>query len=495
VNTKDAIIVITQPNSIRESVTIIGASFEPDIGGRVINDLNKNNVINSSLRVAGIVTLSSLFNVTSFNILIMHNPTSYQNIDNSTTRALVSSIVIVTINKESYDPENIVIDLFFQVLIRPKSNENGVYLCTFYDTNTLQWNASGCTKPLFNTRLDRYECQCYHLTSFALIWSLKLPQSSTNDTHTVLDAQDKASIAVQVLSIVCFLGVVIHGITVRIIYPQRYTQSRHLLPLISCGITMLFFVFYIALGLTVYTQTGFSEQRKCFLSSNILMFFAYVFLIFMFSAKTCVGYFNYIHFVQLFPEPSPRRSFLMLFISFIISVIWVAFAAGFNSNSSFKISQLNPSKLCWFTHDVIHYFVIIPMCLFVLINIILFILVARNILNHVRNAPSSDQSHARIKQCVLILISLYVTQGIGWLLGPLILIPNSTSSTILGWLFIIFNGLEGLWLIILYTIIQINHIDEPRHVAAARIFARWNNAIRRRYEVSIIGNVRHEAIS
>jgi hypothetical protein len=381
---------------------------------------------------------------------------------------LVSSIVIATINKESYNPDNIVIDLYFQVIIPSDSNEDATYLCVFYDTKTSQWSESGCTKPTFNKRLDRYECKCYHLTSFALLWSLESPRSPINDSRTEFNAHDKISIAFQFLSITCYLGIIIHGITIRIINPQTYTRPRHLLPLISHGITMILFVFYTALSLTVYTKTMFSNGTECFLSSSVLMFFVYFFLIFMFCTKTCTGYFNYIHFVQLFPEPSMRRNFVMLFISFIISIVWIAFAIGFSL--SFKIRELNPYRLCWFVRDASYYFLIIPTCLFVLINVILFILVVRRVIKHVHNATSSNQSHMRMKQSVLVLLSLYVTQGIGWLFGPFIIIPNSTSSMVLGWLFTIFIGLEGLWVTILYTIIRINRIDESLRLKAAQNF-------------------------
>jgi hypothetical protein len=168
---------------------------------------------------------------------------------------------------------------------------------------------------------------------------------------------------------------------------------------------MTFFVFYIALSLTVYTKTILSNETERFLSLNVLMFFVYFFLIFMFSIKTCMGYFNYIHFLQLFPEPSTRRSCLMLFISFIISIICITFAIGFSL--SFKTRELNPYRLCWFVRDASYYFLIIPTCFFVLINIILFILVTRVIIKHVHNATSSNQSHLRMKQSVLVLLSLY----------------------------------------------------------------------------------------
>jgi hypothetical protein len=107
----------------------------------------------------------SLTNVSSFNILTINNLIVYQNIDNSVNRILASSIVIATINKESYNPENSVIVCF------------GTKTCT----------------------------------------------TAIHDSYRVFNAQDKILLVFQFLSITCFLGIIIHEITVRIINPQKYT--------------------------------------------------------------------------------------------------------------------------------------------------------------------------------------------------------------------------------------------------------------------------------
>ena len=244
-------------------------------------------------------------------------------------------------------------------------------------------------------------------------------------------------------------------------------KANDLLPLISCASTTILFIFYIALTLTVYTNTPSKDETKCFLSSSILMFFVYFFLIFMFCAKTTVGFFNYLRFVYLFPQPSFRRLYILLGISFFISIAWTSFAAGFNSNSSFNIIQLYPYRLCWFTRNVVYYFLTIPVCIFILLNFITIVFVGKHIINHARNATSPHQSYERMKRCVLVLLSSCVTQGIGWLFGPFISFVSPTGGEVLEWFFIVFNGLEGLWSILLYIIIRYQRMDEQKRVTAA----------------------------
>jgi hypothetical protein len=476
---------------------VIGASFVRTVGGTVVNTLNYPAIVNSIVSAAGIVTLNSLYNVKSFNILIIDNPTAFQNIDNSSGKILVSSIVNPTITRSNPDvdmPLNI--QLFFQVLQKPSITvQNSEYYCVFYDTNSLQWNDSGCTKPTFNSVFNRYQCNCSHLTSFALIW---LPQQQNNGTSPQLNAQDIVSLVFQALSITCFLAIVIHATVVRIMDPPKYAQPRNLLPLISCGITMILFVFYIALVSTVYTrnrnaqtnvtnntsnQNGKSIQvnfradspsttpspptsLQCLSNELALTFIVYFLIIFMFCSKTAVGYYNYRHFVQLFPQPDRKNLVITLTISFFVALIWMIFAAGFNSNPSFGMTEVYGGKICWFTRNVIHYFLTIPICLFLLANLIMFVFVAKCIIDHARKGEVDKKKKIqRRRKCMIVLLASCVTQGFGWLFGPLILAASDNMNAVntLAWLFVIFNGLEGLWAILLYLIVREERIDEtPR---------------------------------
>jgi hypothetical protein len=89
-----------------------------------------------------------------------------------------------------------------------------------------------------------------------------------------------------------------------------------------------------------------------------------------------------------------------------------------------------------------------------------------------------------MKRCVLVLLSSCITQGIGWLFGPFITILSPTAGNVLGWFFIIFNGLEGFWSIVVYTIIRSQHMDEQKRVIAAREFMKSRRSICSKYVIS-----------
>ncbi|CAF0750346.1 unnamed protein product [Rotaria sordida] len=412
-------------------------------------------IINSNISAAAIINDETVNNTESISVFILGESKPYENLDLSNNQSLVSAVIIIGV-KIKDNKSSSIISLYFQVLKKNESHNDGQYSCSFFNTNISKWDTTGCTKPQYNKTYDRYECTCNHLTTFALIWSPNLANTK------YLTAQDIASIIFLSISILCFIAVIIHSCTTRLLSSVISMNARNLLPLISSASTTILFIFYIALGMTVYTQTTSEKETKCFLSSSVLMFFVYFFLIFMFCTKTSIGYFSYLRFVRLFPEPSYRKLFVLLIISFFISIICTSFAVGFNSNSSYNITQLYGNKLCWFTQDMLHYFMTIPIGIFLLLNLVTIVFVAKRILNHVRNATSPHHTYERMKQFVLVLLSSAVTQGIGWLIGPILTFVNADVGNILSWFFIVFSGLEGVWTILLYIIIRSEHMDKPK---------------------------------
>ena len=455
-----------KPNQ-NNSVTVIGGSFASNtgFGGQIVNNKNKGDILKNNLSTSAIISEESLGVVTFLNMFIIPRSTSLKILNNVSNETLASSIVQVAVlrNGSTVTPMNIT--FFYPVPTNFNSTSEEDYLCSFYDNRINGWNQSGCTKPIKNTQFNRFECSCDHLTSFALIF---LPKSlATNGTSDKLDAQDIASLVFQSLSIACFLAIIVHILVVRLFNPLHMIMARDVLSLISFAATTLLFVFYIALGMTVYTRQPQSGTR-CFPSASVLMFFVYFFLIFMFCVKTSVGYFNYLRFVLLFPEPSFRGLGVMLIISFFISITWVSFAAGFNSNLSLNITQIYRGKICWFTRDVIHYFMTIPVVIFLVLNLCTILLVTKRIVQHVSDATSPHQSYERMKRCVVLLLSSCVTQGIGWLLGVSIPYANPVAGNVLGWFFVVFNGLEGLWAILLYVVIRSQRMHELKRVTALK---------------------------
>ena len=501
--TPDSILVITRP-ICSNAATVIGASIAMNNRSTPIDTINYNNVTNSQLSAAGVVNFTGqCTSVSAFNIFIIDDPTIYRTTNSSNT-IVVSSIIIATIATVESANVPINIELYFQQSTFPNFDTNGRHACAFYDTNSSAWNESGCSTPLYEPALQRFRCRCNHLTSFALIW---LPTTPPPDGKLIeYNHQDKASIAFQSISIVCFLGIIIHIVTVRILHPKKYSRTTHLLPIMSCGVTMILFIFYIALGTMVYTRrmqspetTAPAPQRRTVFEENLygksgetelnsratndplpsnwlssqipcsstehgLMFVVYFLIIFMFSTKISIAVDNYRRYVKLFPPLSYRVFLISMGASLLFSSIWIAFATGFNSNPKNQITEIYQNKLCWFNRHVNHYFLTIPVCLFLVISLALLVPVVKHNISHIHETNEDVKQCLRRKRCIYIILVSCGTQGFGWLFGPVISIASPTAGEVLGWFFIICNGLEGLWALLLYIVVEKEGLDHsPRH--------------------------------
>ena len=490
-----ATLCATQPDSSSNNPIVLGLIFPRSIYGAPFSSSNIDAQLNRNFSVGSNVGIESLDNVTSFNMLIISDATTFQNVDNTSNRKLVSSIVVATINPPKLDGMGININLYFRALNNAPAK--GHHLCAFFDTSTSQWNSSGCNTPEYKKDLDRYECVCKHLTSFALVW---LPDNG-DGTRIELSAQDIASIVFQVVSIICFLAIIIHGIVVHFKLPQKFVLTRLLLTLIACGITMILFVFYIALVLTVYSRhkqsdvsNGTSSEKEKTPERNFnegilqnkldsradpsyndsnhescqpeelgLMFIVYLLLLFIFGVKTSYAYYYYRYYVQSFPLPTPRTLGINISISFLIAIIFMACAAGVNSKASYRICEIHGGKICWFSTKSIHYFLTMPICIFLAISIFWIILIAKGTLDYARHAPQDPWATKRLKEYLIVLLTSCMTLGLGWIFGPLILITNPGVAKVLGWFFVIFNGLEGLWGILLYYAALRGGMNERGH--------------------------------
>jgi hypothetical protein len=142
---------MAQSISQSTNVTTLGAFYTHNVGGQIIDSTNENNISNWNLTAGAIIHKESLAGITFVSMLIIDIPT------NSSSLSLMN------------------ISLYFQVLPDYRPSVAAIYSCSFYDLNQSRWNQSGCTTPLFNAPLNRYECSCNHLSTFALVWSPSIP--------------------------------------------------------------------------------------------------------------------------------------------------------------------------------------------------------------------------------------------------------------------------------------------------------------------------------
>ena len=164
--------ILIQPSDLFGGTTdFLGAYFMHNVGGGMINSFSENSIRSDSITAAAILPGESLVNVILVRMFIIDTPTMYQNMNKSNETTLVSSVIVVSVERNSSTLIPMNISLVFRLLDQYRSTINVVYSCAFYDLTTGQWNKSGCSEPVYSIRLNRYECNCDHLSTFGLISS------------------------------------------------------------------------------------------------------------------------------------------------------------------------------------------------------------------------------------------------------------------------------------------------------------------------------------
>jgi hypothetical protein len=160
---------------------VIGVSFQSNFGGQLIRNSNQHHIINSKISAAAIISPDSLIGVTHLSILVVDKPTYYHRFTGPMSKKLVSPIIVAKVQRNKSFPNRMNISLYFTKQSEYISNNTfaGNFTCSYYNTSTLSWDESGCTLPVYNVVFDRYECNCNHLTTFALLYKID-PSSSTS---------------------------------------------------------------------------------------------------------------------------------------------------------------------------------------------------------------------------------------------------------------------------------------------------------------------------
>jgi hypothetical protein len=179
ISTANSFLMTVAPN--QKNDIVMGVSFQSNFDGQLIRNSNQHHIINSKLSAAAIISPDSLIGVTHLNMLVIDKPVYYHRFTNSINQKIVSSVIVAKIQRNTSTSDRMNISLYFTKQSEYVFNNTvaGYFICSYYDTNTLNWNESGCTLPIYNAAFDRYECNCNHLTTFALLYRID-PSPSTS---------------------------------------------------------------------------------------------------------------------------------------------------------------------------------------------------------------------------------------------------------------------------------------------------------------------------
>lgn len=402
------------------------------------NYSTKTNSINSTTTIS--IDQQSIANLSPKDIYIFYYlpPSLFQLAQEDENIIIVSPIVGAYLPNNSL-PRSITME--FIDTIRPF----GRHSCVFWQSN--QWNDTGCSHSM-DLKSNRHFCVCNHTTSFALIF---IP-------HKTIDQMYIPSITIAILSIVCFCISIIFSI-----YRQA-TCFRHLsiMNIFTLSNSIILFVL-----LTVILIQGYQSNEKmndhCSKSQENLVLTTYFFLISTFASKTFLGicyfltiffHFIFIQFTAISNKWFYTGFLLVIFIALIPTIIIQSIV------KHWKDIFLQYQGICWLNSSVIFRFISIPIIIFIGLNILIISGITIRLLQFSCRQKTVKTNEKRMIISMMIWLALCISLGIAWIFGPfldvLIYEKEQTSSVIKLWIFAIFIGLEGVWVLIVNVIFYVN---------------------------------------
>lgn len=348
---------------------------------------------------------------------------------------IVSPIVGIHIPKRF--PRFVKMTFLDRLMIHTK--QAGKYSCAFWQFN--HWNESGCIHSV-DYKLNLHFCSCNHTTSFGLIF---IP-------HKIVFSTSIPAISIAVLSIICFFISIILSI-------NRQAQSfRHLsianIFTLSSSIVLFILLTFILIRSLYISKENITNQDHCSILPQNLVITTYFFLILTFASKTLlgIGYFLTIFFHFIFIEFTTisNRWFCVSFL-FVIFIALIPTMAMNIVRYQWTNLFLQYGNICWLNTPFIVRFISIPIGIFLGLNILIICGITMRLIQFAIGRKKLKKINKRMIVSIMIWTTLCVSLGVAWLFGPFLDIliedKNQTSSKILQWLFGLFSGLEGVFVL------------------------------------------------
>ncbi|KJE92667.1 G protein-coupled receptor [Capsaspora owczarzaki ATCC 30864] len=293
--------------------------------------------------------------------------------------------------------------------------------CTFYNFATQQWDAEGCvTSRLSSTST---QCQCYHLTNFALFFSL-------GDDEIDSISADILSNITYIGCALSIFGTVVTFMTFVLLKTLRTFAMKLVMHLCVAvfGINVVF--------LAGATQTGNQDQCK---ATGIFLHF---FLLCSFCWMLSLGVNLYLGIVRLNTDTYIYYKH-MLIASYGVPTLIVVITMAVD------IDNYGGTEACWIQDQnaLIGAFYV-PVLLVIAANIFMFIKI---VIAFQRAAKDRRILGAEERNNLRVLVTIFLMLGITWVFGVLAI---DSATTALQYLFVIFNSFQGFFIFVFYCLNQ-----------------------------------------
>ncbi|XP_065678687.1 adhesion G-protein coupled receptor G4 isoform X2 [Hydra vulgaris] len=343
--------------------------------------------------------------------------------ESETTNYFVDSLILsATANGLKVENATTLIGVGFNSIVSVSKR------CGFWKPEISKWSSDGCHTVASNLK-DFVQCECNHLTNFALI--LDIEQSGYNP----LELQIVTWIGC-VISIIClFITMIFH-------IANRKLRSQ-LAPKILVALST-------NLMLTLILFLAFVEKTKppaiCKVVASLIQFF----LLSTFCWMSVEAFNLYQMFVKVFRGSLSSYKFLLKSAAFAWGVpLIVTVTTGVVKPDALGPATKNKPQICVVQGVPFYFAVLLPVCIALLSNIIILVLVQKGIaLSSKLTEGHSSKKNPGFTN-VRIAFGFSILIGVTWLFA---ILAVGSFRNIFQWLFCIFNSLQGFFIFVFYTL-------------------------------------------
>ncbi|XP_058959688.2 uncharacterized protein [Pocillopora verrucosa] len=289
------------------------------------------------------------------------------------------------------------------------------------------WQTNGCRLVAEESNVSITTCECNHLTVFA----------SLMDPHDAPIEQSHKK-ALEIISIIgCSISLlaVIVTMVVTVFFWRAVKSPRAKVLLNLCAAIAICCILVIAEGSARNNETG------CTIMAALLHYF----LLALFCWMLCEGVLLYILLVKVFGGGADDKVKYFYLLGWGFPAVIVAISLGATQAVGY-----GSSEACWLdVKSGVAWAFIGPAILIISINIVVFILVIRQMMGtrHIQNKTQFEKVKAGVKASAVVLPLL----GIAWLFG---LLSISSSTIAFKYIFVIANSLQGLMIFIFHCLLN-----------------------------------------
>nr|XP_022292963.1 adhesion G-protein coupled receptor G2-like isoform X2 [Crassostrea virginica] len=344
-----------------------------------------------------------------------------------------SNSVILSAQIPNVAVENLAtpIEMRFQQNIKTAENATCGY---FVETgpNRGHWSSEGCRVK--DHQPGRFtECQCDHLTNFALLM----------DVYGVGGQISEANrIALSYLSYlgcgISLLGLILTLITYFTFRKLRSHNPAKILINLCIAIAATDLIF-----LAGQQDYALKSEIGCKIVAALLHFFLLAAMCWMLVE----AYYMYVALIQVFNSHISLFMLKSLLVGWGIPLVIVAITLGVNTTDNYGNQK---GGICWLNPIPFYASFLAPVAIIILINFIVFFLVLRQLLGASTkniNKTDSTKTSSRLRGAVTLVIML----GLTWVFAILAI---DGGAPVFQYLFTVFNSLQGLFIFVFHCLLK-----------------------------------------